>query len=141
MAERKLNGRTFKVEPLLAVQALSLWTRIVKVLGPAWGAIREKMEASKKQTDTDMSVMVIQAVVDVATSNPSGEVTTLIKDIVETAMIKRPSGSYEVCDLDGDFTGHLPDIPAVAMFVLQENFADFFTGKNLSSSLTKSPAA
>lgn len=141
MAEKKINGRTFKVERLLATQALAMWHRLIKVAGPAWENFRAKLATAGTMTEIDQMGVAIQAMVDVVSNSTSEEAVELIRDIVQQAMIKRPSGSYEVCDLDGDFTDHLADIMEVATFVLMENFSDFLPGKGRSGPLQRPKAA
>jgi len=51
----------------------------------------------------------------------------LVGDIVGLARLKRPSGAYEVMDLDGDFTEDYGAIIPVVTFVLKEVFGDFFS--------------
>jgi hypothetical protein len=52
---------------------------------------------------------------------------TLVKDVVEIAMIKRPSGQYDQVDLDGDLSSRKGDILPLAILVLREQFGDFFS--------------
>jgi hypothetical protein len=47
---------------------------------------------------------------------------------IEIAKIRRPSGAYDPVDMDGDYVGRLGDIIPVAVFVLSEQFGDFFSG-------------
>jgi hypothetical protein len=56
------------------------------------------------------------------------EIADLVKELAEVAMILRPSGQYEKVDFDGDFTHHKGDIIPVVVWVLREQFGDFFTG-------------
>jgi len=53
--------------------------------------------------------------------------------------VKRPSGAYGEVSFDADFTGNLGEIMPVAVFVLQEQFGDFF-GAALASGSRKIPA-
>ncbi|MEH7876963.1 hypothetical protein V7799_04540 [Rhizobium laguerreae] len=69
------------------------------------------------------------------------EFASLVKDIVEIARIKRPSGSYDPVDLDGDFVGRLGDIIPVAVFVLKEQFGDFFSGALANGALARTARA
>jgi hypothetical protein len=129
MAEKKINGRTFKVVPMLATDALAMQARLFKAIGPAMprlptilAGLSEKGEGARSTAE----VNAIAALVEVLGGAQPAETTALIKDIVEKAQIHRPSGAWEEVDLDGDFTGHLADIPPVVIFVLKENFSDFF---------------
>lgn len=130
MAEKKINGKTFKVEPLLATDAIRLQMRLVKAIGPALARLPvifagagdkspEAKERANKAAVDAMAEIVAEMDPDVATA--------LIKDIVEVAMIRRPSNAYDQVDLDGDFTGNLGEIIPVVTFVLQEQFGQVFS--------------
>jgi hypothetical protein len=132
MAEKKINGRTFKAEPMLATDALVLQARLFKALGPAvqhFGAImrghgEDKTEEQKAQSNA----AAIGALASVFAQSQPQEIAGIIKDLVETCQIKRDSGNYDPCDFDGDFTGNQKDIMPVVLFALQEQFGDFFAG-------------
>lgn len=129
MAERKINGATYRVGTVLATDALRLKLRLLKVVGagvdqlPAIlaGAGGKATPAVKKRSDQ----AAIAAFTEIFMKSDVEEMITLVKDIVEIAQIKRPSG-YDQVDLDGDFSGKTGDMLAVAVFVLQEIFGGFF---------------
>lgn len=130
MAEKKINGKTYKVEPLLATEAIRLQMRLVKAVGPALsrlpvifaGAGSANPEAKDKS-----NAAAVDALSEIVGNLDPDAATILIKDIVEVAMIKRPSGVYEQVDIDGDFTGNLGEIITVATFVLREQFGEVFS--------------
>lgn len=130
MAEKKINGKTYKVEPLLATEAIRLQMRLVKAVGPALsrlpvifaGAGEASPEAKERS-----NAAAADALAEVIGNLDPDDATALIKDIVEVAMIKRPSGMYEQVDIDGDFTGNLGEIITVATFVLREQFGEVFS--------------
>lgn len=130
MAEKKINGRLFKVDQILAMDALELQGRLLKVLGPAMGRLPELMALAggKNANNEQASVTAVQIMMDVFSNVSSKEYSTLIKDIVELAKVQRPSGHFDQVDLDGDFTGELGTLYPVVFFVLQEQFSDFFSG-------------
>jgi len=73
-------------------------------------------------------VAALAAISDILSRVTSQEVSALASRIVGIASIKRQSGNYEPCDLDGDFTGKLGNVVPLMKFVLEEQFRDFFTG-------------
>lgn len=135
MAEVKIprsGGRTFKVEPMLATEAIRLQARLLKVIGGAidrlpvvFAGYGDHASAEAKEKS---NVAAIAAFGDIFCKGDPEEMTSLVKDIVEIAMVKRPSGAYEQVDLDGDFTGHLNEAFDLAVFVLREQFGPFFSG-------------
>lgn len=130
MAEKKINGKTYKVEPLLATDAIRLKMRLVKAVGPALSrvpVIFAGFGAATQEAKDKSNEAAADALSEIIGSLDPDDATDLIKNIVEVAMIKRPSGSYEQVDLDGDFTGNLGEIITVATFVLQEQFGEVFS--------------
>lgn len=126
MAERKIGQKTFKVEPLLATEAIKLQARLLKVIGPALDKLPSILGGWKKGDEAASNAAAIAAFTDIFTSSDPDEIMALVRDICEVAMVKRPSGAYDPVSFDGDFTGNLGDIIPVAVFVLQEQFGDFF---------------
>lgn len=130
MAEKKINGKTYKVEPLLATDAIRLKMRLVKAVGPALSRIPvifAGFGAATPEAREKSNEAAADALAEIIGGLDPDDATDLIKNIVEVAMIKRPSGSYEQVDLDGDFTGNLGEIITVATFVLQEQFGEVFS--------------
>lgn len=135
MAERKIGTRTFKTEPLLATQAIMLQARVFKLIGPGLSKIGQIMANSGGEGEQGRAALGALAEV-FAQADPEA-VTALVRDVVQMAQIKRPSGIYENCDMDGDFTGHAADVYPVALFVLKEQLGDFFSGLPELGSLKK----
>ena len=132
MAEKKINGVEYKVDPLLATKALILQARLMRAAGPLASKLpsilasrREGATVEEKAAADSEALVAITAIFDAISPE---EFASLVKDIVQIAMIKRPSGVYDPVDLDGDFVGKLGDIIPVAVFVLSEQFGDFFSG-------------
>jgi hypothetical protein len=127
MAEKKIGEKTFKVEPMLATQAIRLQARLLKVVGPALDKLPTIFAGRKKGDEAASNGAAIAAFTDIFTRADPDAIMELIKDVCEVAMVKRPSGAYDPVSFDGDFTGNLGEIIPVAVFVLQEQFGDFFT--------------
>ena len=132
MAEKKINGRTFKVAPMLAMDALVLQARLFKLLGPALSQFGAVMQGRGKDATEDAKAAALTAgataLVSIFQNAEPRDVAQLIKDVVELAQIRRESGVYDQCDLDGDFTGDQKTMMQVTFFVLKEQFGDFFSG-------------
>lgn len=128
MSEKKINGRAFKCEPLLATKALVLQGRLARALGPVAAklpgilAARNGNDEQKSAADTE----TIAALVGIFDSLTPDEYSNLVKDIVEIAKVERPSGQYDQIDIDADFHGDMKSIFPVMFFVLQTQFQDFF---------------
>lgn len=138
MAEKKINGRTFKVGPMPAGAALELYAALIEAAGPAINrlpVLLSVLTSGDESRDVVADTMAIAALSDAIKGATPGGVADLIGRVVSVAMLLRPSGSYEQCDLDGDFTGHLGDIIPLARFVLQVQFADFFPGNGANGVL------
>lgn len=132
MAEKKINGRTFKTEPMLAMESLVLQGRLFKAVGPAIGKLGDVLkgrgpDASDEAKEASNSAAISAFGSLFANSDPK-QLAELVRDIIEVAMIKGDSGEYRQCDFDGDFTGKQKDIVPVVMWVLGEQYGDFFAG-------------
>lgn len=126
MSERKIGGKTFKVEPLLATEAIKLQARLLKVVGPALDKLPAVLGGRVKGDGVASNAAAIAAFTDIFARADPDEIMELVRDVCEVAMVKRPSGAYDPVSFDGDFTGNLGEIIPVAVFVLQEQFGDFF---------------
>lgn len=132
MAEKKFGSRTFKQGPMLATAAMVMQGRLLKIAGPALGRLGEifagfgpdKSEEEKARSN----VAAIMAFSNIFANADPDELAELIKDLVEVTMIKRDNGDYTKTDFDGDFTGQTADIVPVVVWVIREQFGDFFSG-------------
>ena len=136
MAEMKIKGSTYKVEPLVATEAIRLQVRVLKVLGGALDRLPEILD-SRGKDETAFQKAAIAAFSDIFMKSNPDEITDLLKNIVEVAMILRPSKTYEQVDLDQDFTGKLDEAFELAVFVLREQFSAFFTDSLVSGGLSR----
>ncbi|KQV83236.1 phage tail assembly chaperone [Rhizobium sp. Root1220] len=132
MAEKKINSVEYRVDPLLASKALILQARLMRAAGPLASklptilASRREGASIEEKALADAEALV--AITSIFNAIAPEEYASLVQDIVEIAKVKRPSGAYDPVDLDGDFAGRLGDIIPVAVFVLSEQFGDFFSG-------------
>lgn len=126
MAERKIGTRTFKTDKLLATRAVVLQARVFKVIGPGLAHMGDVLREAKGKDEVGAGAL--GALAEVFAKSEPEALAALLKDVVELAQIKRPSGIYENCDLDGDFTTNPQDLYPVALFVIKEQLGDFFTG-------------
>ena len=83
----------------------------------------DKTEEQKQQSN-HAAAMAFSSIF--ADTDPD-ELAELIQEVAELAMIQRPSG-YDKLDFDGDMTGHSQDLIPLVVFVLKEQFGDFFSG-------------
>ncbi len=135
MAERKLAGVEYRVQPIPAVEAIELYADILRFLGPAANrlpAIIMALSAADEGQEMMADVAALAAVSDILSRVPSDQVSDLVGRIVGIAQIKRQSGQYDPVDLSGDFTGKLSSLVPLIKFVLEEQFSDFFIGSRKS---------
>jgi len=131
MAEKKINGRTYKVEPLGAKEAIRLLGRLTKVGGAAWDRLRKDIEDGAETMNVGM--VIVTFVVELSRNNDVDDVVGLIEEICGYAQVKLDSG-YSKIYFDEEFSGRLQDVHKVATFVLEENFSDFLSELGLTSS-------
>lgn len=130
MAEKKINGKVYKTEPLLASEALRLQMRLMQAIGPAiehlqniFGGLGKDASAEAKDKSDAAAIAAVSSVLN--RLDPDAAVN-LIQNIVEIAQVQAPSKEWRQVDMDGDFTGNLGEMIPVATFVLKEQFGDFF---------------
>lgn len=130
MAEKKINGRNFIVEPMLATRGLVLKARLMKVAAPVLSVLPDVFAgaAAEGEAKEAANFKAIAAFGELFGKGDPEEVASLIKDICEVAQIRAPSGEVHQVDLDAHMTGHDADIPPLVIFVLREQFSDFFSG-------------
>lgn len=131
MGEKVINGETYKVEPILATRAVTLLARLTKTAGPLAASLPEALASTQAASEEERNAggaAVLAAITDIFASTTPEEFTALVKDVIEIAKIRRPSGNYDPVDFDGDFSTRFGSIIPVAAFVLTEAFGDFFTG-------------
>jgi hypothetical protein len=130
MGETKINGRTFRVEPMLATKALVLQARLFKLAGPAIARLPEIMSGygGDEEAQRHSNAAAISAFASIFAESHPEDLAGLIQEVAQIASIRRPSGSYDRVDFDGDMTGHGADLIPLVVFVLREQFGDFFSG-------------
>lgn len=145
MAEKKIGAKTFRVEKMLAFDALVMQARIGKTIGPAMTKlaglltqIREEMKPDDtpalpgigtgiKTVSQTTGAAAAAAIFDIFQANEPRAVAGLIKDIAQLAEIQTDSGQYVDVDLDRDFSDDMASLPELIGFVLSEQFSDFFS--------------
>ena len=141
MAEKKINGRTFQVGEVLATDAIRLQARLLKIIGGGVDRLPVIMAGMGERGKVDpeakakSDAAAVAALTDIFAKCDPDEITQLMSDIVGFATIKRPSGSWEQADMDGDFTQHKGDLLPLVGFVLREVLGDFFSGALASGNL------
>ncbi|MEZ2132396.1 MULTISPECIES: phage tail assembly chaperone [unclassified Sinorhizobium] len=132
MAEKKINGIEYRVEPMLATRAIVMQARLMRAAGPLAaklpGILASRRVDATIEEKAKADAEALSAITDIFGAVAPEEFAALVKDICELAKIKRPSGHYDFVDFDGDFSGRLGDIIPVVLFVLKEQFGDFFSG-------------
>jgi hypothetical protein len=130
MAERRIGSELYKVEPLPAGEAIELYADLMRVATQATGRVPAILMAiANRETgapDVMAEVAALAGLGDILRGTGSTEIKGLIDRIVTCASVKRPSG-YAPVNLDEEFSGNLAAIFPVAKFVLEVNYADFFT--------------
>lgn len=129
--EKRINGETYRYVPILASESLRLRIKLLKLLGTALERLPEILKGSSPNaTEKDIQTMnegMVKALGDIFANIDPDSGTELIRQIVEIAQIKRPSG-YDQVQMDLDFTDRPDDLLPVVGFVLKEVFGNFFQG-------------
>jgi hypothetical protein len=144
MAEKTINGRTFKHEPMLAEESMELQAELFRLAGPAMAHLGGMLAGVGAQGEDDIARSNIAAVAafnDIFQTTPPREYAQLVKKVCEMARIKRPSGNYEKLHFNGDMTDNKKDIIPLVVWVIQEEYGDFFGGFEAVGNLRKLNAA
>lgn len=132
MAEKKFSGREFRVAPMLATRAIAMQVRLFKILGPGVNRLDEVLRGfSDKATPEERAhgmIAAVNALSDIFAQADPEEVAGIMAELLKTAELKKPSGSYDPVEIDVDFEGCRSDIMPVVAWVIVEQFGDFFTG-------------
>jgi hypothetical protein len=132
ISERRFGKRTFRMEPMLATKALIMQARLFRLAGPALERLPEILVGigvgKSEEERTVANAAAVQAFVSVFEHTSPEALAEMISELVELTEVKRPSGSWEKVDLDGEFTGEQGDLIPLVVWVAQEQFGDFFSG-------------
>lgn len=129
--EKKIGDRVFAVTQLPAMRALKLWTRLLKIAGPALAALAGTgIPKSLADADTKSLAPVISTLFEHLTDT---EVEQLTRDLLSTAQVQSDEGKWiELFGASGAFDlvmggdrGVL-EIVQLLGFAVEVNFADFF---------------
>lgn len=134
MAEQKLSdGSVFRMETVLATQALILKARLLKIVGGAVDRlpmiIAGQGGKASPEAKAASDAAAIAALGDMVMRCDPVEVARILAEIISYGSIQ-PKGEtgYQRADLDAHFTDRKQDIYPVVLFALREIFGDFFTG-------------
>lgn len=145
MAERKIGGREFQVGQVLATDAVLLQARLMKVIGAGVERLPTILkgagESASDEAKAASRAAAVAAFTDIFANGDPAVMTSLVRDVVQLATVKRPSGAFEQVDMDGDFTEDKGSLFPVVIFVLQEVLGDFFTGLQGNGYQVKIPTA
>ncbi|QIG74967.1 hypothetical protein EVC26_048 [Rhizobium phage RHph_I72] len=132
MAEQKIGTRTFRVQEVLATEALMIQARLIQIIGGGVDRLPEilagvgsdKSEEAKAKSNAAM----VGALADIFTKAEPRKTVQLISDLIQYAEVLQPSGAYGRCDVDVDFSSKADrkSLYPVLGFVLKEILGDFF---------------
>lgn len=140
MAEKKFSGREFRAGGALVTRSLPIGERLAAMISSVGGKdLPERIQTiaggigkGDGQAAVAAGSAALEMISDVFVKAKPGDLSGLLKDLVELAEIRTSSGGYEPVDLDRDFSAHKKDLIPVAMWVAAEEFGDFFGGALVS---------
>lgn len=135
MAEKKIAGRTFRVRPPLATEAIRLQFRVMNLLGGSAAELPAAVEAlqsaasAKKEADkVKANGQIVGIVVGILSQMKPDEGTQFVADMVAMAEIKAANGTYEQADIDVEFSEDPTGLFQLVGFVLREVLGPFIQG-------------
>lgn len=126
--ERSIGGATWTVTQFPATEGLALLTRLLKLVGPAMGAVA-RGEGSALEVGTFVAALVGQL--------DENETVALVKRLLKDT---RKDGREVLPTFDLEFMGNYFTLLSVLGFVLEVNYGDFFAAMNQQRSEEASPA-
>lgn len=144
MAEKKINGKTYKVERILAKDSLVLKARIMQILGGGISRLPEIMQGAGgnkgAEAEAKSNAAAVAAFTDIFVNGDPVKMADLVQDVAERAFIQTETGSWESVNIDRDFTGDDKGLFELVVFVLKEVFGDFLTDALASGIRKVAPA-
>lgn len=128
MAEKKINGTTYRTAPLPAPVALPLYLDVVAIAGPLAGRLPAMIDALADGEDgaAVADALVLDAASSVISTAGSARITDIVRRTLDAVEIERPSG-FDKVDFEGDFTGtDAGNLFPVVKWALREQFYGFF---------------
>lgn len=135
MAEKKINGKEYRVEMMDAVNSLHMLARITKIVGPFMGQLKGiqaliAQMSDENDTSAEADAMAQQTILAIAAQINPDEITKLVTDLVSNAQVRTGrSESYETCHFDEDFHGDVMGGIQVAIYVATVNYGNFLKGQ------------
>lgn len=130
MAEKKINGQTYRSSPVDASTAIKLYVDLTRIATKATGRLAALITTMTSDED-DNAIMAdltaLAAIGDILKSTETDELLDLMIRLADCVEVKRPSG-YAKIIFDDEFSGNLRAIVPVLRFAVEAQFADFFTG-------------
>ena len=132
MAEIKIGGTEYRVEPLGAKDAYKLLTDIMLLTGSGTqylATLLFSQEDGEIQNSQSMdSIEAYEACIEILREHGTQAFVDMKARVTSLAQAKRPSGVYETVDLDVDFPGDLQGAEKLFEFVMEVQFGNFSKG-------------
>lgn len=141
MAEKKIGSRLYRVDKVLASDAIRLQANLLQFVGKAVDHLPAILAGAgtgkTKEQQSASNAALVASIGSIAASADPDLMVRFFEQCLRHVMIQRPSKAWEVADLDGDFTDAPGDLYPVLGFMLKEVLGDFFAGLGASGVLQK----
>lgn len=127
--EREIDGAVYMVTQFPATEGLAILTRLLKLAGPALGAVATGQPGAGRALEVGLFVARLVEKLDEAET--VGLVKRLLKDT-------RRDGREVMPSFDTEFMGNYMTLLRVLGFVLEANYGDFFGAVASSAAATSS---
>ncbi|GFO81218.1 MAG: hypothetical protein A49_08450 [Methyloceanibacter sp.] len=130
MAETKIAGGEYRVQPLGAKDAYKLLGELIRLAGPGARHLPAILTVTTDSSEGKMLADTAEliAVSDMLSVHGVDAFAEFKAGVCAVAQVKRPSGSYDEVDLDADFVGDLEGAEKLFNFVMEHAFGNFFKG-------------
>jgi hypothetical protein len=120
--EKEINGSVYAVTQLPARRAIRLKARLVKLIGPIFAQIYLTIE---KKSDQEQKANIINAIENFSSHMNEQEFENLVVDILQG--VRKNGVELVPAIIDLEFAGDMVTLYQVIWFVLEVNYADFFS--------------
>ena len=132
MAEKKISGKTYRVEKLPATAATSLMFRLGRIVGPSFGQLSTLSGADfigdADEENLERREQVLTIIGNLFGRLDPTEAQGILIELCECAKVQSKGGNYEDVIFNATFDGDVMGAFLVAAYVVQVNFGDFFGG-------------
>jgi hypothetical protein len=128
--EKEINGATYSVTQLPARRAIRLKAKLIKLFGPA---LAQMVLQTTAENESKSKNSLVAAIESLAASLDPAEFENLVVEVLQGSRKNGKELLPQIIDLE--FAGDMESLYKLLMFILEVNYANFFTMLGIGSQL------